>query len=232
MAYCRNCGAQLNDDDIFCFKCGQAVDRNANEDAVAENMYDASAAVPMSKEESIALAEKLKVEYSTIERLHKEVSENETALRRPISLSGRRYSAFRFFWPFLIYAYLALNAVLILGVIFASADDTGSGYMITLFLAFGTAVGLLIFGGVRAGRKRDSLNEELYWDEQNILKKQKDLENRTAELKVKLKNKKNDVAEYQKIVPSKYRTKYYMERVILLLQTDRATDFNDAIKSL
>ena len=104
--------------------------------------------------------------------------------------------------------------------------------MITLFLAFGTAVGLLIFGGVRAGRKRDSLNEELYWDEQNILKKQKDLENRTAELKVKLKNKKNDVAEYQKIVPSKYRTKYYMERVILLLQTDRATDFNDAIKSL
>ena len=136
MAYCRNCGAQLNNDDVFCFKCGQAVDRNANEDAVAENMYDASAAVPMSKEESIALAEKLKVEYSTIERLNKEVSENETALRRPISLSGRRYSAFRFFWPFLIYAYLALNAVLILGVIVASADDTGSGYMITLFLAF------------------------------------------------------------------------------------------------
>ena len=145
---------------------------------------------------------------------------------------GALNSVSRFFWPFLIYAYLALNAVLILGVIFASADDTGSGYMITLFLAFGTAVGLLIFGGVRAGRKRDSLNEELYWDEQNILKKQKDLENRTAELKVKLKNKKNDIAEYQKIVPSKYRTKYYMERVILLLQTDRATDFNDAIKSL
>jgi hypothetical protein len=238
MAYCRKCGAQLKEDDVFCFLCGQPIDRQANTEAFAvaetgkETVVSEQARPQMSKEESIALAEKLKVEYSTIERLHKEVSENETALRRPISLSGRRYSAFRFFWPFLIYAYLALNAVLILGVIFASADDTGSGYMITLFLAFGTAVGLLIFGGVRAGRKRDSLNEELYWDEQNILKKQKELENRTAELKVKLKNKKNDVAEYQKIVPSKYRTKYYMERVILLLQTDRATDFNDAIKSL
>ena len=232
MAYCRNCGAPLNDDDVFCFKCGQPIDRKANEAAEMENAYDASAPAPMSKDESIALAEKLKNEYSAIERLQKEIGENETALKRPVTLSGRRYSAFRFFWPFFIYAYLALIGVLIIGLIVSSGDDTGSGITISYLLAIGTAVGLLIFGGIRAGRKRDQMNEGLIEEEQMILKRRRDVENRTAELKTKLKNKKNDVVEYQKIVPSKYRTKYYMERVILLLQTDRAADFNDAIKSL
>ena len=35
MAYCRKCGAQLKEDDVFCFLCGQPIDRQANKEAFA-----------------------------------------------------------------------------------------------------------------------------------------------------------------------------------------------------
>jgi hypothetical protein len=45
----------------------------------------------------------------------------------------------------------------------------------------------------------------------------------------KLTIKKKGVSEYQNLVPSRFRTKYYMERVLILIRTDRAADFYDAI---
>ena len=232
MAYCRNCGALLKDDDIFCFKCGQSIDKQANEDSEMEFSNDGSATAPVSKEESIALAEKLKTEYGAVERLQKEITENETSLKKPLTFSGRRYSAFRFFWPFFIFAYLALNGVFLVGVIASSGSDDGTGITITVLLAFASAIGLLIFGGVRAGRKRDALNEELIEQENHMRQRRREIENKTVELKTKLKNKKQELSEYQSLVPIKFRTKHYMEKVVILLQSDRAENFQDALKAL
>ena len=235
MFYCRKCGAQLNEDDLFCFKCGQPVDApvNASEAGITNSVsVSGTSAVLMSKEESIALAEKLKNEYVVVDRLQKEVNENESALKRPIVFSGRRYSAFRFFWPFFIYAYLALNAVLIIGVIASSGDDTGTGITVSFLFSLGAAVGLLIFGGIRAKNKRDSLNEQLANDEFQMARRYKERESNTAELKTKLMNKRNELREYQTLVPAKFRSKYYMDRVIILLQTGKAESFTEAIKLL
>lgn len=233
MAYCRKCGAQLKDDDVFCFMCGQPIDKQANAIAVAELKnavtVPESARPPMSKEESIVLAEKLRDEYSVIERLQKELNENETALKRPVNLSGKRYSAFRFFWPFFIYAYIALNVVYVIGALTSASSNDAEGVIFSFILGIAAAVGLLIFGGIHAGRKRDRLNEELGEEENMIRRRHRDLETRTAELRTKLNNKKKGVSEYQNLVPIRFRTKHYMERVIILIQTDRAAGFYEAI---
>ena len=249
MAYCRKCGAQLKADDVFCFMCGQAIDKQANAEAFVPaginnaNPYAApgvavAAAAPeqvrpqMTKEESIALAEKLRDEYSSIERLQREIDDNQTALKKPVVLSGKRYSMFRFFWPFFIYAYIALNAVYLIGAIISAANDDSEGIIGALFLGIAAAVGLLIFGGIHASRKRDRLNEQLGEEEYMIRKRQRDLETRTAEVMKKLSSKKKAVSEYQNLVPIRFRSKHYMDRVLVLIQTDRAAGFYEAIDML
>ena len=61
----------------------------------------------MSKEDSIALAEKLTHEYKALEKLRTQISDNETILKRPVDGSYAQHAAFKFFWPFFIYAVLA-----------------------------------------------------------------------------------------------------------------------------
>ena len=236
MAYCRKCGAQLKEDDVFCFMCGQPIDKQANADAVAELEKaipsPESARPSLSKEESIALAEKLRDEYSAIERLQRELGDNQAALQRPVILSGRRYSAFRFFWPFLIYAYIALNAIYLIGMIISAGSNDETGIAFGFIIGLCAAVGLLIFGGIRAGRKRDIRNEEIAEEEDMIRRRHKDLETRTSEIITKLNNRKRGVSEYQNLVPIKYRTKHYMDRVLILIQTDRAAGFYEALEML
>ena len=186
----------------------------------------------MSKEESIALAEKLRDEYSAIERLQREINDNQTALKKPVVLSGRRYSMFRFFWPFFIFAYLALNVIYIVGIIISAGNDNSDGFLASFFIAMAAAVGILIFGGIHASRKRDRLNEQLGEEEYMIRKRQRDLETHTAESMKKLTIKKKGVSEYQNLVPSRFRAKHYMERVLILIRTDRAADFYEAIGML
>ena len=94
------------------------------------------------------------------------------------------------------------------------------------------AVGILIFGGIHASRKRDRLNEQLGEEEYMIRKRQRDLETHTAESMRKLTIKKKGVSEYQNLVPSRFRAKHYMERVLILIRTDRAADFYEAIGML
>ena len=224
MAFCRKCGAELSDNDVFCFSCGQPCDDQPN--------ASTSETDSMSKEDSIALAGKLKTEYAAIERLQKEISENETALRRPITLSGSRYSAFRYFWPYLIYAFLLFNALFIFGTIIGMSAGSDASIIIAMFVCFGGTIGLLIFGGIRARRKRDSMNEELVEQENQINERFREIEKRTADLKYKLTNKNLEVSKYQHLVPMRFRTRYYMERVIYFLQTDKASSFSEAVRLL
>ena len=235
MAYCRKCGTQLKDEDVFCYMCGQSIDRGESlpkGDSFDEDGTPILAVPSMTKEESINLAEKLKTEYGAIEKLQRDISDNETVLKRPVNPSGRRHSAFKFFWPFLIFAYLALNVIYIGGVLISASNSDEGGMIASLFLGLAAAAGLLIFGGVRAGRKRDRLNQEIADVEYQMRKRQNDLVNRNNELKTKLTIKKREVSQYTSMIPSKFRTKQYMDRVLMLLQTGRAESFADAINML
>jgi hypothetical protein len=164
MAYCRKCGAQIKEDDVFCFLCGQPIDRQVNKEAFAvaetgnETVVSEQARTQMSKEESIALAEKLRDEYSAIERLQREINDNQTALKKPVVLFGRRYSMFRFFWPFFIFAYLALNVIYIVGIIISAGNDNEDGFLASFFIAMAAAVGILLAVFVPAAKETGLTN--------------------------------------------------------------------------
>ena len=227
MIYCRKCGAQLKDNDEFCFKCGETVDQEASKLSEA-NMLP----LPQTKEESISVAEKLKDEYASVEKLLKEINENETILSRPVVIDGRRYTGFRFFWPFLIYGYLVLMAVYIVGAIICVLNEDSGDMVLVMFIGLAAAGGLMIWGGSLAGRKRDRLNKELSDEEYEKRKRVKELVERTNELKIKYNNKVNEFSGYHQYVPYQFRSKQHMERVVFLLETNKAENFSDAIRLL
>ena len=126
MPFCSKCGNELNVEDIFCSKCGFKSD--FNEDADAAAAQDTSVDRPaMTKEESIALAEKLSKDYKTLERLNKDISDNETILSRPADYQFRPHSAFKFFWPYLIYAAIAFWILYFLFIFIASGSFSSHG---------------------------------------------------------------------------------------------------------
>ncbi len=232
MSFCRKCGARLKEDDVFCFKCGEPIDKTADE-VFADDQVPSQELPVMTKEESIDLALKLKDKYASIEKLEREIGSNETTLKRPAVISHKRYSKFRFFWPFLIYAYITLNVVYLIGVLISSTgDDAGVGVVFSLIIAFMAAIGLLILGNALAGRKQERLNAAIAEEEYKMKKRIDDLAKNTAELKTKLKMKKNEVSEYTSLVPPKLRTKIYMDKIITLISTGKAESFYDAVNML
>ena len=111
----------------------------------------------MSKEDSIALAERLTHEYKALEKLRTQISDNETILKRPVDGSYAQHAAFKFFWPYLIYAAVAFWVLYFLFVFIASGTSS-AGVLIVGMLCLCSPVILLIVGGVKAFRSREEAN--------------------------------------------------------------------------
>ncbi len=179
----------------------------------------------MSKEDSIALAEKLTHEYKALEKLRTQISDNETILKRPVDGSYARHAAFRFFWPFFIYAVLAYILVGVLGRIFV-ARETG---MIWLFLLVAVPVGVLIYGGIHSCRKRDRLNAEA----SELARSRRDnvdkLRKETEELKSKLKTLETRMKKIDSAIPSQHKSSGQMAKVKALIEAGKADSLEDAL---
>ena len=227
MPFCSKCGNELNVEDIFCSKCGFRSD--FNEDADVAAAQDTSVDRPaMTKEESIALAEKLSKDYKTLERLNKDISDNETILSRPADYQFRPHSAFKFFWPYLIYAAIAFWILYFLFVFIASGTSS-AGVLIVGMLCLCSPVILLIVGGVKAFRSREEANAA---ESEEIRRRKVDNENlkkRTDELRLKRTVITKRLSDYNQIVPPALRTSTRMEKSRVLIQTGKAEDFYDAI---
>lgn len=227
MAYCEMCGTELSNEDLYCPKCGAKNENIAN--VVAESPEEAAASV-MTKEESIAFAEKLSNEYKSYERLKKEIEDNKAQLSRNTDTGmTKTYSAFRFFWPYLIYAVVSLNVCYFI----ASLLSDSAGIAIFFLLgALGLPVVFLIVGGTRARRLRDESNRAAIEAAQNRRKHLDDLKTETAALDRKLAKKGAELKEYQSIVPLPYRDSGSMSKVVLLLRANKAENFDEAIQML
>ena len=94
--FCRKCGNEISDSALFCNKCGEKTDKKEIPD------------IPeMTLDDSIVLVDKLKFKYSEIEKMERNVADNESMLKRPINLNYGSYSFFRFFWKYLVFATIA-----------------------------------------------------------------------------------------------------------------------------
>ena len=228
MPFCSMCGKELKTEDVFCPFCGSKSD--FGEDAGSGSEQVASIERPeMSKEESIALADKLSRQYKAFERLNQEIRDNEAIINRPSNYQFRPHAAFKFFWPFLIYAFIAFWGFYFIFLIVASARNSGAAGLFFALLTLGAPIALIIIGGVRAVRLRETYNRA----EMDAIHKRKqneeELKKRTNELRTKKTVMAKDLNQYSTIVPSALRASTKMERVKSLIQTGKAENFYDAI---
>ena len=227
MAICLNCGTELTGEDVFCPKCGA---KNViATDAVSE--ATAVAAAPeMTKEESIAFAEKAVTLYKNYERLKKEIDDNRSQLSKP-GPDGmvKQYSAFRFFWPYLIYAAVALNVF----YFFAQLSSRSYGMaMFMLLAALVVPVVLLIVGGVSARRKRDASNELAVRAVNDRRRHLDELKKETSMLETKRIKMAAELKEYEAIIPASLRNSSSMSKAIILLKSNKAETIYQAIEML
>lgn len=217
MRICVNCNTPLRDDDVFCKTCGLKIENR------------------LSLEDSIFLAKELEKKYAERDRLKKEISnlEIESAKYR-LPERRLRYSAFRYFWPFIIYSQLSC---LVVGIVFviillnSRLIDMGEESLKTLitffcFLAMGATI---IFGAVYARIKRDRMNRKLEEEEQVRSNEQMKIEFKISELRGSLRNLEYNLKDYEKRVPEFMRYESGMKKVRQLLENGEAEDFDIAV---
>ncbi len=217
MRICVNCNAELKDDDLFCKQCGLKV------------------AERLSKEDSISLASELEKRFAERTRIKREIFDLEhESLKYRLPSKRPRYSAFRFFWPFLIWSQLAVVGVAIMLIIFLFAgafDNYSSDSIKALVYLLGIpAEGVtMIIGAVVARLKRDRLNMKLEEEEQIIINKQRNIEVRIAELRSILNQCEYNLPGLENRVPAFLRTEPGMRKVRMLLESGEAEDFDQAV---
>ncbi len=182
----------------------------------------------MTKDESIALAEKLSRKYKEYEDIRQEIDDNKHELSRPVNLEHKPHAAFKFFWPFLIASAASILFFYFLVLI------AGSVPLMIIFsiLELVSPVVLLIVGGTRARRLRDELNSREINQIRTRKKRIKDLTDRNIELEPKCAEIKKELDEYKELIPIASRSSARMEKVLKLLQTDKAGNFNEALEML
>ena len=217
MRICVNCNAELKDDDLFCKQCGLKVEDR------------------LSKEDSLSLASELEKRFAERTRIKREISDLEhESLKYRLPSKRPRYSAFRFFWPFLIWSQLAVVGVAIILIVFlfAGAFDNYSseGIKALVYLLAIPAEGVtMIIGAVVARIKRNKLNMKLEEEEQVIVNKQRNIEVRIAELRGLLRNYDYNTEDLEKRVPAFLRSEQGMRKVRMLLESGEAEDFDHAV---
>ena len=214
--FCNKCGNELSANAVFCNMCGAqvSVEKKAT--------YD----VPeMTVEESIVFIEKLKHKYQEVEKLQREISDKESAIARPVYQELRRYSFFRFFWKYIIFAIIAFYGILILSSIAAGNDGAFTVMMILTFLV---PIGLLIFGGINAAKRRNEENDAIINGNERSVLQRKELEEKTASLKRDLATRKKRLEADEYMIPTGLRKSSSLAQIITLLKSGKASSLNEA----
>ena len=218
MPFCSKCGAEILSNELFCANCG------------AETGYSEPVIPQMTKEESIAFADKLIAEYKKLEKITQEIEENEHQMNRPVESYPKQHAAFKYFWPFLIYAAVSFTGFYILAGLFgrSSAGLT----MVLLLLALASIPFFLIYGGVRARRIRDELNAAEISFLNNKKEHLLELKKETSILQTKKRTMQKEIKEYEAMLPASLRSSSQISRAKILIQSGKAEDFADAVEKM
>ena len=190
----------------------------------------------MTKEESIELAELLAKKYSSLSKMKGEANNVKEELARAKKQSEKtvaKYSAFKYFWPYLIAAVVAEIVVYFGGgLLLSMGTHTNDAYSIWQLLKFLTPIAVIVIGLILAIRKRNSLNRVAVESHSTDLIREKRLE---EDLETKEKNIADfmeTIKDYDDLIPEKLRQKIFMEKVKKMLESGEADDFSDAIAKI
>ena len=247
MPFCSKCGIRLNDDDLFCPKCGRKVviyeDNSISEktkteaetvssEDPAENTFDYSG---LSYSESVILADKLYKQYRLLEQTQDKISELETSINRPSDTPVRAHSAFRYFWPSLIIAAVGFVVTYVIGTIFviiSHPSDYEVAVGIAAVIAVAVAAAILIIGGVRARKKRDNEQSSLNEDEISRNKRKDQMRAEASTHRTKATSIRKSLKSYETGIPKEMRNSKSMNKVKNFLQTHKAETIADAFEML
>lgn len=228
MAYCVKCGTLITGEDLFCPMCGTKTE--FDDETVSEAPVETAASV-MTKEESIAFAEKLGETYKSYERLKKEIEDNKMQLSKPEPGMVKRHAAFKFFWPYLVAAAVTFNVLYFIGSLLNNTSGSGAA-LFFYALALIVSVIILIVGGTTARRLRDEYNQTAIMAANNRRKHLDELKHETSALERKAAKKASELKEYQSIIPLPYRDSASMAKVVILLRSNKAETFTEAVELL
>ena len=178
----------------------------------------------MTKEEAIALVTKLSQEYRGLERLQKQISDNEAVINKPVTIEYARHSAFRYFWPFFIYAFLAMWGMILLTAIFGGGDSA----IVWAILVYAVPIGLLIGGGVYARKRRDEENDAASEMARDRMSRVDELKKQNSELRSKLSAYQMRVGNMDDCIPPALKNSARMDRIKVLLESGKAKDLEEA----
>jgi len=241
MAFCGKCGHELADDMLFCNKCGARTELGDKEtveepkkiikSAPVKKVIDDPDRPEMDLNESLKFVEDLQEKYHEMEKLAGEAEHNLELMKSPVETNYRRHSFIRFYWPFMLIAFIAFDVLFIWWIIMAGARDSNLLVLYSILL-FAVPVALLIIGIPIATVKRNNANKTFDNLEELNIRKRRELKDRTEELKREYNSKESQMAKYNKIVPQDFRSSASMARIRILLKSGKATDYYDALEKL
>ena len=222
MIICDNCGGILQPGDEFCPKCGVKTEE-------ANNILDfKSDGTPRTKEECIELAEELANKYEVLNNARTEIDDLEHKLKvTKLSDVRPRYHAFRFFWKYFIFAYVAQILSLIIMAFIAERTDFSYGGVIAI--SFVIYFGVLILGGVLSSRKADKLNIELEMTERRLNEKRRQMERDLEERRNEFNEANAYLFSYNRRIPSTMRNKSRMRKAKDMLTNGKAETLSQAV---
>lgn len=230
MPFCPMCGNEIKAGELFCSGCGNRLSGTKDvptyqalqtPDPSASQTEDYSA---MSKEESIKLTEQLGTKYHSLEKMQKEIKELTDSLNHSANYQTKRYSAFRFFWPYLVYAAVACT------IFYYATGLTRSLFFAPLILI--VPVILIIVGAVRSRKMREECNYDAANYAVTRAQKMEEERKRLYELTAREARLRSQMDKYNGIVPVQMRNKSKMLYAKKMLETDKAGNFAEAMAML
>ena len=189
-------------------------------DSVPEN-YNS-----LSKEESIKLCDRLGADYYSLAKMQSEINSLSNTSRNDALYQPKRYSAFRFFWPYLIYGAVSFSICYFLALLSYLSFPLMIFFLIACFVL---PIVFVIVGGVRARILRAQCTRDA---EDNAYRRRVKMDEERERLDDLISSEKKlraELALYDSIVPENMRNKSRMGYARKMLETDKAKTFEEAM---
>lgn len=195
----------------------------------------------MTRDESIELSVKLGKEYEQLKKLEDNIVDLDRRVAIPADTDKKHYSVFSYFVKplaisFIVIGVLSIPAFVILSISAFLAQSGYDGYdntpaIVGLFLVFIFAL-IHFIGGFYARKKAKQMN---MIEEDRVaanLKIKKEQKATIEDLMGKLAEREKDLSKYNSLVPSSLRSKEGMNKIKILLMSNKAGTFEEAVELL
>ncbi len=200
----------------------------------------------MDRKESIGLAERLQDQFADMEKTEKEIRDREEKLAKPLGSFeyeeppvGIGTSAMRILMAVILVIIWVFFGIYIFTAAIIEDLVTGSGgtyqsiafyallIVTVVFIAF-----TLVLKIRREKKSKDYMKNMKKKDEEYARRRRSDMQNELNYLKERHAAIESDLSAYHELIPEKFRSRYYMSKVKMMLQSEKAQSFDEAIDKL